>query len=85
MLEAIDLRTGPGRDILEAAALARVAEQLTAELGHIPAEEVVIALHAEYERFANSPVRDYIAVLVERSVRRRFAQSSDRSAQPLLR
>jgi hypothetical protein len=58
----------------ESAALARVAEQLTLDLDDIPAEEIEVALRAEQERFVNSPVRDFIPILVERSVRRRFAQ-----------
>ena len=68
-----DQRTEPTRNPTEAATLARVTEQLTTDLPHIPVEEIVIALHAEYERFANSPVRDFIPILVERSVRHRFA------------
>jgi hypothetical protein len=67
-----DQRPELARNRTEAAALARVAEQLTDDLRHVPAEEIVIALRAEQERFANSPVRDFIPILVERSVRRRF-------------
>jgi hypothetical protein len=58
----------------ESAALARVAEQLTLELDDIPAEEIEVALRAEQARFVNSPIRDFIPILVERSVRRRFAR-----------
>lgn len=81
---AIDQRTERVPDVADAAGLARIADQLRAELRYIPAEEIVIALYAEYGRFAHSPVRDFIPVLVERAVRRRFVQASDGSASSLL-
>jgi hypothetical protein len=56
----------------EATVFARLAEQLSTELSEVPAEEITVAVRAEQERFLNSPVREFIPVLVERSVRRRF-------------
>ena len=58
----------------EATMFARLAEQLSTELSEVPVEEITVAVRAEQERFVNSPVREFIPVLVERSVRRRFRQ-----------
>jgi hypothetical protein len=81
MVEAADEHSDGAPDQRsEDAALARMAEQLTAELPHIPAQEITVALRAEQERFVNSPIRDFIPILVERSVRRRFGLLSHQQA-----
>ncbi|HKC28203.1 MAG TPA: hypothetical protein VKB75_09345 [Jatrophihabitans sp.] len=81
MVEAADEHADGAPDKRsEAAALARMAEELTAELPHIPPQEIAVALRAEQERFVNSPIRDFIPILVERSVRRRFGLPAQQQA-----
>jgi hypothetical protein len=56
----------------ESAALDRVVEQLTAGLPAVPADRITDAVNIEYRRFDSGPVRDFIPILVERSVRARL-------------
>jgi hypothetical protein len=73
----------PHRDVVaESAALDRVVEHLASGLPAVPADDIVDAVNVEYERFDRSPIRDFIPILVERSVRSRFSrtQAADRQA-----
>lgn len=56
----------------EMAAFDRVAEKLAGRFPDIPAETVVDAVRAEHQRFMDSSVRDFLPILVERSLRRRW-------------
>ena len=43
-----------------------VTQRLVASFPAVPPDVVVHTVHASYERFAGSPIRDFVPVLVER-------------------
>src|SRR5664279_5292932 len=62
-----------GRDRKEKIALRQIAERLATKLPGTPAEVITWAIRAKYATFADSRIRDFIPVLVERSVRSELA------------
>ena len=53
----------------EQAALDRIAERLALQFPELSAEQIADAIRGRYESFEGSSIRDFVPVLVERSVR----------------
>lgn len=64
------VRTQPRRIRSEESALRDLIARLTQQFPEIAEDEIVAAVHGRYEQFDESRVRDFVPVLVERSVRR---------------
>ena len=62
-----------GRDRKEKIALRQIAERLATKFPGTPAEVITWIVRAQYATFADSRIRDFIPVLVERSVRSELA------------
>jgi hypothetical protein len=56
----------------EQASFNRIAEQLALAFPDVPCEQVTAAVESEQARFRDSPIRDFVPILVERAVRRRW-------------
>jgi hypothetical protein len=54
----------------------QVIDALSERFPDLPHDTVEKAVVVEYQSFADSPVRDYIAVLVQRGARMRLANDS---------
>lgn len=57
----------------EARAVTEVAERLTASFPAVPADVVQDTVRTSYERFTESPIRDFVPVLVERMAKSHLA------------
>lgn len=64
----------------EQAAIDGLIARLSAQFPELPGETVARAVRGEYEGFAGSTVRDFVPVLVERSVRDQLRQPDPVSA-----
>jgi hypothetical protein len=53
----------------EAEAMARVVERLRQQFPEVPADDIDAIVNGHYEAFDGRPVRDFVAVLVERATR----------------
>jgi hypothetical protein len=67
-----------GRNGSEEAAIRLVVARLAQQFPELSAEEIDRAVHGQYDRFDNSPIRDFVPVLVERASRRQLIQDRDR-------
>lgn len=56
-------------DGAEQAAMSRVVERLASQFPEVPREDIARAVRGRYEGYEPSPVRDFLPILVERSVR----------------
>ena len=65
----------------ERAAIEGLIARLSAQFPELPAETVARAVRGEYDGFEASTVRDFVPVLVERSVRQQLTRS-DPAAEP---
>ena len=54
-------------------AIRAVADRLTRQFPETPSVEIERAVYGKYGQFEDSPVRDFVGVLVEQSTRRRLA------------
>lgn len=54
----------------------QVIERLQAKFPDTPRPEIEQATRAEFESFAGRPVKDYLAILVERSTKKRLKKSA---------
>ena len=57
------------RERTERMALDHIAERMADQFPELPAETIARAIQGRYVEFAESPIRDFVPVLVERSVR----------------
>jgi hypothetical protein len=57
------------RHRVEQAALSRIADRMAAQFPELPAADIHLAIQGRYAQFEGSPIRDFVPVLVERSVR----------------
>jgi len=55
-------------------AIRQVAPRLTRQFPNLPADEVQRTVYGKYGSFDDSPVRDFVPVLVERASRGRLAE-----------
>lgn len=55
-------------------AIQHVVGRLARQFPELPATEVERAVYGKYKSFADSPIRDFVPVLVERGARNRLAQ-----------
>lgn len=53
----------------EQKALDQIAERLATRFPDVPADTIALAVQGRYAEFEGSPIRDFVPVLVERSVR----------------
>ena len=67
-------RTGP-----EQAAIRQVVARLTQQFPELSADDIDRAVQGQYDKFNDSPIRDFVPVLVERATRRQITQDQ---AQP---
>jgi len=63
-------RRGPN----ESDAIRQVVGRLSRQFPELPAEDVEQAVYGKYESFTDSPIRDFVPVLVERAARKRLAE-----------
>lgn len=56
-------------EISETLLIANLEDRLTSTYPHIPADRVVSAIRAATARFDDSPIRDFVPLLVERRAR----------------
>ncbi|MGW5571105.1 three-helix bundle dimerization domain-containing protein [Nocardia thailandica] len=62
----------------EASAMRRMTDSLVEDLsGSVPADQVTSAVGEAHTRFAASPIREFVPILVERIVRRELAEPID--------
>jgi hypothetical protein len=62
----------------EDATMRRLMERLTQVFPEVPEVEISRAVQGRYHDFDGSPVRDFVPVLVERSVRDQFVDVAPR-------
>jgi hypothetical protein len=58
-------------------AVTEVVQRLTASFPHVPPDVVQYTVRASYEKFAGSPIRDFVPVLVERMARTSLVSKSN--------
>jgi hypothetical protein len=54
----------------------RVAEQLVSEFPDVPREDIINAVHRKHHEYEDSRIRDFVPILVERSVREALTNTS---------
>lgn len=69
--------TGRGQEA-EHVAMRRLMERLTQVFPEVPEAEIARAVQGRYHDFDDSPVRDFVPVLVERSVRQQLVTAAPR-------
>jgi len=57
------------RERTEIAALEQIAERMAVQFPQLPTAMIAATIQGRYAEFDNSPIRDFVPVLVERSVR----------------
>jgi hypothetical protein len=62
----------------ERAALDSLVERLAHQFPELGADQIVHAVRGEYDEYAAAPVREFVPVLVERSVRSELAMTAAR-------
>jgi hypothetical protein len=62
------------QDRREQAALDQIADRMAVQFPELSAEEIARTIHGRYEQFDGSAIRDFVPVLVERSVREQLAE-----------
>ncbi len=60
----------------EAIAMEHIAQRLAERFPTVPADTIASAIHDRYARFEGSRVRDFVPVLVERSVKHELAHAA---------
>ena len=60
----------------EAIAMKHIAQRLSERFPTVPSERITTAINDRYARFEGSRVRDFVPVLVERSVRDELSHAS---------
>lgn len=58
----------------EAVLIAHVERRLTSKYSQVPSEEVSTIVQGAVARFAHSPIRDFVPLLVERHASARLAE-----------
>jgi len=64
------------KDVSDEDTIQQVTERLQAKFPDMPREEIENATRAEFDDFAGRPVKDYLAILVERSTKKRLKKSA---------
>ena len=62
-------------DSSEQAAITQLRERLASKYAEIPPERVSAAVQVAHARFDQSPIRDFVPLLVERRVRAELADA----------
>ena len=58
----------------ETDAMQHVVGRLGGQFPELPPDEIERTVRVKYESFADSPIRDFVPVLVERAARRQLAE-----------
>lgn len=74
--QACDTRQVP-KDVSDEDTIQQVVERLQAKFPGMPREEIETAARAEFDEFTGRPVKDYLAILVERSTKKKLKKSAD--------
>jgi hypothetical protein len=61
--------------------IAEVERRLTRKYAHIPTDQVSTAVQRVYAQFEQSPIRDFVPLLVERRARAELATQAELSTQ----
>jgi hypothetical protein len=64
----------------EREAIRHVTQRLARQFPELSTEEIERAVDGKYETFADSAVRDFVPVLVEKATRRRLAERACRGS-----
>jgi hypothetical protein len=70
-------------EISEDLLIAEVERRLTSKYGHIPGVEVSTAIQRVYAQFEQSPIRDFVPLLVERRAGAELAKQKEPVAASL--
>jgi hypothetical protein len=62
----------------EQAAIRQVVARLSQQFPELSADDIKRAVHGQYDRFNDSPIRDFVPVLVERATRQQLTQDQVR-------
>jgi hypothetical protein len=62
------------RERAERAALEQIADRLVTQFPELPHDDIVRAIQGRYAEFEGSRIRDFVPVLVERSVRSELSE-----------
>lgn len=65
----------------ERALMDDVEQRLIRRYGHLPLSEIARAVHRAHERFTDSPIRDFVPLLVERRVAEQLSTESALTAE----
>jgi hypothetical protein len=68
MCQAVDYRAAH-RERVEQAALEHLTQRLIDQFPEVAPETIVRAVRGEYDEYEDSKVRDFVPILVERTVR----------------
>jgi len=77
---AVAQAASSGRSSAEQSAIGQVVARLSQQFPELSAEDINRAVHGQYDKFNDSPIRDFVPVLVERATRRQLIQ--DGAEQP---
>jgi hypothetical protein len=66
---AVSNGTARGRKVSEADVLSHIKARLRAEFPEVDEQQIDRAVISTYEGFNDSPIRDFVPILVERSAR----------------
>lgn len=64
------------KDVSDEDTIQQVVEHLLEKFPDRTREDIEIVARSEYDAYAGRPVRDYLAILVERSSKKRLKKSS---------
>jgi hypothetical protein len=67
-----------GRARAEQAALRQVVARLSQQFPELSADDINRAVHGQYGKFNDRPIRDFVPVLVERATRQQLTQDQAR-------
>jgi hypothetical protein len=67
-----------GRARAEQAALRQVVARLSQQFPELSADDINRAVHGQYDKFNDRPIRDFVPVLVERATRQQLTQHQAR-------
>jgi hypothetical protein len=62
----------------EQAAIRQVVARLAQQFPELSADEINRAVHGHYDRYNDSPIRDFVPVLVERATRQQLSEDQAR-------
>jgi hypothetical protein len=67
-----------GRSRAEQVTIRQVVARLSQQLRELSTDDINGAVHGQYDRFNDSPIRDFVPVFVERATRQQLTQDRAR-------